>query len=110
MRGGGAERVVSRMANYWAAKNWPTTLLTLFHGHDAPSYALDARVRYHDVRWSKQARLSTAGANALQALKATFHCASAPERRLLLAELDVIVTLRHTLQRMRPDIVISFID
>ena len=44
MRGGGAERVVSHMANYWARKGWPVTVLTLSHGPESPSYALDPRV------------------------------------------------------------------
>jgi GalNAc-alpha-(1->4)-GalNAc-alpha-(1->3)-diNAcBac-PP-undecaprenol alpha-1,4-N-acetyl-D-galactosaminyltransferase len=110
MRGGGAERVLSRMANFWAGKGWPITVLTLYHGPESPSYALDPRVRHHDMRFSKQARHPIPNAGALRALKPTFDRCSAPERRRLLFDLDLIVALRHALQRARPDVVISFID
>jgi GalNAc-alpha-(1->4)-GalNAc-alpha-(1->3)-diNAcBac-PP-undecaprenol alpha-1,4-N-acetyl-D-galactosaminyltransferase len=110
LRGGGAERVLSRMANYWAGKGWPITVLTLYHGPASPSYALDPRVRHHDMRFSKQARHPLPDAGALRALKATFDCCSVPERRTLLFDLHLIVALRHAIQRARPDVVISFID
>jgi glycosyltransferase involved in cell wall biosynthesis len=110
MRGGGAERVLSRMANYWAEKGWPITVLTLFHGPESPSYALDPRVRHHDMRFSKRARHPIPNAGVLRALKATFDRCSPPERRTLLFDLDLIVALRHALQRTKPDVVISFID
>ena len=110
MRGGGAERVLSRMANYWARKGWPVSLLTLYHGPESPSYALHTRVSHHDLRFSKQARHPIPNAGALRALKATFDRCSAPERRTLLLDLDLIVALRHAIQRARPDVVISFID
>jgi glycosyltransferase involved in cell wall biosynthesis len=110
MHGGGAERVVSLMANYWAGKGWPVTVLTLHHGPESLSYALDPRVKHQDMRFLKHVRHPIPNSSALLALKATFDRCSAPERRTLLADLDLIVALRSALQRTRPDVVISLID
>lgn len=42
--GGGAERVMSVMANYWIAKGWRVTLLTYEDGGVPPAYDLDKAV------------------------------------------------------------------
>jgi GalNAc-alpha-(1->4)-GalNAc-alpha-(1->3)-diNAcBac-PP-undecaprenol alpha-1,4-N-acetyl-D-galactosaminyltransferase len=110
MRGGGSERVLSRMANYWADKGWSVTVLTLYHGPQSPSYALHPLVRHHDMRFSMNGRHPIPSARALRALKATFDCSTPPERRTLLADLNLIAALRHAVERTRPDVVISFID
>jgi GalNAc-alpha-(1->4)-GalNAc-alpha-(1->3)-diNAcBac-PP-undecaprenol alpha-1,4-N-acetyl-D-galactosaminyltransferase len=43
---GGAERVISRMANYWAAKSWEINLLSFDGGTEPPFYELDSQISH----------------------------------------------------------------
>jgi GalNAc-alpha-(1->4)-GalNAc-alpha-(1->3)-diNAcBac-PP-undecaprenol alpha-1,4-N-acetyl-D-galactosaminyltransferase len=110
MRGGGSERVVSHMANYWARKGWAIAIVTTSHGAEPPCYPLDPRVVHHDMRFSRAARQPIPNAPALSALKDIFDECSAPERRRLLRELDLVVALRQAIVASRPQVVISFIN
>lgn len=110
LRGGGAERVVSNMANYWIRKGWPVTVLTITHGHESPSYHLDPQVVHYDMGFSRKPRPAIPNAAALRALKAIFDDCSPPERRTLIPELDLIVALRQAIIKTRPQVVISFIN
>ncbi len=47
---GGAERVMSIMANYWVVKGWNITLFTFDNGNKAPFYELDSRVHHSPLR------------------------------------------------------------
>src|SRR5262245_11669671 len=110
MRGGGSERVVSHMANYWARRGWPITILTISHGHDAPSYRLDPRVVHRDMKFARAERRPIPSAPALRALKGIFDACSPPERRRLLVELGLVAALRREIAASRPEVVISFIN
>src|SRR5689334_505180 len=84
---GGAERVLSTMANYWAKKGWSITILTFDDGSAQPFYALDPAVRYRPLA------IAGASGSVAQAIRQNL-------RRLLV--------LRFALRQLAPELVISF--
>jgi glycosyltransferase involved in cell wall biosynthesis len=110
MRGGGSERVVSHMANYWARKGWSVTIITVAHGSQPPSYQLDPRVTHREMQFSRAASHPIPDAPTLHALKDVFDAGTPFERRRLLVELHLVVALRRALVATRPQVVISFIS
>jgi glycosyltransferase involved in cell wall biosynthesis len=88
LAGGGAERQLSDMANYWAAKDWKVILCTWSGPELADFYPLHSRVRrvHLDVETAPVAILPRARANLKRVLKL---------RKLLLAS--------------RPDALLSFV-
>ena len=44
LRGGGAERVITLMANHWVAKGWRVTLMTYDDGSEEPTYHVHSAV------------------------------------------------------------------
>ena len=81
LRGGGAERVVSNMANYWASKGWPVTVLTVAHGRELPCYQLDPQVVHRDMMFYRDALHPVPNAGLLRDLKEIFDDCSPVERR-----------------------------
>jgi glycosyltransferase involved in cell wall biosynthesis len=77
------------MANYWACKGWHITMLTLDDGSASPCYDLDSRV--HHIP------LDIAGDSINQVVGC-------------LNNLRRIHRLRHTLHKISPDVVVSFVD
>jgi GalNAc-alpha-(1->4)-GalNAc-alpha-(1->3)-diNAcBac-PP-undecaprenol alpha-1,4-N-acetyl-D-galactosaminyltransferase len=86
---GGAERVMTVMANYWAARAWHVTLLTLDDGTAAPFYDVDYRVRHSPLG------LAGNSGNRAYGLRNNVRRVSG---------------LRRAIRNSRPDAVISFID
>lgn len=85
---GGAERVMTIMANYWVAKGWEVTLLT-FDENTIPQYHLDSRVSHIPLGIAKDSP------NIIIALGNNF-------KRIL--------TLRFAITDSNPDVVISFLS
>lgn len=89
MGGGGAERVLSDMARYWVKRGHSVTLAT-WSGPDHPDfYALDPRV--------ERRHLSVPATRANPVSRA-------------LSNLARVRRLRATVRRLRPDVVLSFLD
>jgi glycosyltransferase involved in cell wall biosynthesis len=87
LQGGGAERQLSDMANYWAAKGWQVNLATWSGPEVADFYALDFRIR-----------------------RLTFESGSKDATRAsrIRANLGRVARLRKSLVAARPDAVLSF--
>jgi GalNAc-alpha-(1->4)-GalNAc-alpha-(1->3)-diNAcBac-PP-undecaprenol alpha-1,4-N-acetyl-D-galactosaminyltransferase len=86
---GGAERVMSIMANYWATKGWKVTILTFDDGSEEPFYSLDRRI-------------------SLQALGIEDQNGYKISVSSLQSNLKRIQTLKQAIVASRPDVVISF--
>jgi GalNAc-alpha-(1->4)-GalNAc-alpha-(1->3)-diNAcBac-PP-undecaprenol alpha-1,4-N-acetyl-D-galactosaminyltransferase len=86
---GGAERVLSRMANHWAQQGWRIRLLTLDDGRDRPFYELHPAVLHSPLGTARSSR----------------HCIQGLVRNVWRLQV-----LRAAIRRSAPDVVISFID
>lgn len=86
---GGAEKVLSVLANSWSERGWPITLLTLDNGMEPPFFPLNPAIKHVALG------LPAGENNGLKALYRNL-------RRVLL--------LRRALRRITPEAVISFID
>ena len=86
---GGAERVMSRMANYWAENGWEITLLTFDDGVEPPFYPLDPRVVHRPLGIAK---------NSPHPLVGIWH------------NFISVRSLRAAAIESKPDVVISFMD
>lgn len=86
---GGAERIASIMANYWAKRGEDVSIITLAEQDVRPVYDLDGRVAVHN--------LGLTGASSNIAEKV---CGNV--RR--------VMALRQCIKGTRPDVVVSFMD
>jgi GalNAc-alpha-(1->4)-GalNAc-alpha-(1->3)-diNAcBac-PP-undecaprenol alpha-1,4-N-acetyl-D-galactosaminyltransferase len=86
---GGAERVMSIIANYWAAKGWQITILTFDDGSEPPFYNLNKRIDYRPLG------IENREGYQISALKDNF-------RRIKI--------LKQAIVASRPDVVISFVN
>jgi glycosyltransferase involved in cell wall biosynthesis len=89
LQGGGAERVMTNMANYWAAKQWKITLLTFDDGAIPPFYKLDRGVRHLPLAVARQSE------NIAKAVRNS---------------VNRVWALRRAISNSQPDAVISFMD
>lgn len=86
---GGAERVISIMANYWSRKGWDVTILSLDNGEIPPFFEIDRSVRHIPLG------LSGDSAGLLMGIW---------------NNLKRVLRLRRAIIRSRPNAVISFVD
>ncbi len=86
---GGAERVMSIIANYWAARDWQVTILSFDDGASSPFYDLDKRVEYRSLGIDNR--------DAFQLIN-------------LGRTLNHIRRLKKAIVASRPDVVVSFVN
>lgn len=89
MRSGGAERVMSKLANYFSSKGHKVTLVTFVPPSEKPFYTLDKRIT--------QLPLNQLNFNESKIIR-------------LKNIVKSIFTLRSTLKKNAPDVVISFME
>ena len=89
LRCGGAERVMTTMANYWAGTGWDITMLTLDDGAAPLFYELDRRVRRVPLAVAQDS------GNPFAALR---------------NNLRRVRELRRSIRQSGPDAVLSFLD
>jgi glycosyltransferase involved in cell wall biosynthesis len=87
LRGGGAARVMTLLANYWSHKGWDISFVTMNHGQAERLYALNQSVAYQDLNYD---RLYAGGFPKLRYARCLIH-------------------LRNMLKATHPDIIISFL-
>jgi GalNAc-alpha-(1->4)-GalNAc-alpha-(1->3)-diNAcBac-PP-undecaprenol alpha-1,4-N-acetyl-D-galactosaminyltransferase len=89
LNSGGAQRVMSTMANYWDAHGESVALITVTGKEHQPFYSLSPGVQWLPLGQARSSRTP-------------IHAVLNNARRLL--------RLRQTIQRSKPDVVISFLD
>ncbi|WP_310490199.1 glycosyltransferase family 4 protein [Chamaesiphon sp. VAR_69_metabat_338] len=87
LSGGGAERVMSILANYWVERGWEVTLMMLVDATQSCFYPLDPRIQL------KSLGLAKSSANWLTAIYHTW---------------QRVMRLRREIIADKPDVVISF--
>jgi GalNAc-alpha-(1->4)-GalNAc-alpha-(1->3)-diNAcBac-PP-undecaprenol alpha-1,4-N-acetyl-D-galactosaminyltransferase len=86
---GGAERVMSIIANYWAARGWQITILSFDDGSSPPFYDLDKRIEYRPLGIGNRGGYQLAGIGR---------------------HIRQIGRLKKAIVASRPDVVISFVN
>ena len=127
LKDGGAERVLTIMANYWASKDWDVTLLTLENHTNSPAYELHPAVRYQPlvtgatsepkpVQFSPQSSdVENSTSNIMDHAKASLKQVAVLResyRRLVryMGDRKRLVLLGKAIKENNPDVIVSFID
>jgi GalNAc-alpha-(1->4)-GalNAc-alpha-(1->3)-diNAcBac-PP-undecaprenol alpha-1,4-N-acetyl-D-galactosaminyltransferase len=109
LSGGGAERVASVMANYWAERGLEISLLTMCGSPLFSQFDLHPKVMRDDLGINPFCR-SIPDQRSLNLLLGTLHSCSQAERNAFIADFNRILAIREAIVRLRPQAVISFID
>ena len=109
LSGGGAERVASAMANYWAERGREISLLTMCGSQHSSHFDLHPKVMRHDLG-VKPFCHSMPDQRSLNLLLGTLHSCSQAELNTFISDFNLILALREAIVNLRPRAVISFID
>ena len=88
--GGGAERVMSIVANYWVDRGWDVTLILLVPPTKPPFYPLDARIKL------KPLGVAGNSANVLAAIGNTWQRISVLRREIIASKPDVVISFMNS--------------
>ncbi len=89
LRAAGAERVLTTLANAWAARGWEVVVVTMEDGSEPPFYPLDPRIQVRPQDLLKDSTSPLSG---------------------VLNNLHRLRVLRRTFRDVKPDVIVSFID
>src|ERR1044072_1798315 len=104
--GGGAERVATTMANYWAAKGREVTILTTSFGGKSPCYDLHPQGTHLDLG-SPQFNSLPTDSQFGAPLVGTINDCSQAERDVLIPQATHILKLRGAISSTSPEVVRS---
>jgi GalNAc-alpha-(1->4)-GalNAc-alpha-(1->3)-diNAcBac-PP-undecaprenol alpha-1,4-N-acetyl-D-galactosaminyltransferase len=90
MGSGGAERVMSIIANYWASHNWEVTLLTLVSQTESPFYQLDPLIKIN------QLGISGDSSNVLEAITNSWQRIKALRAAIIASQANVVISFMDT--------------
>lgn len=107
LSGGGAERVCVNLANAWAERGQPTTIVTISQGSQSPAYAIRSEVARRDLAWPRWAHSEELNAAAIAPVLRGVYDAGCSE---LIEEITIIAMLRYAILETKPDVVVSHID
>lgn len=89
LNSGGAERVLSGLANYWVSKGYHVSIVTMMAPETKPFYFLDSRI--HLIQLDQSQTRSSLFLRLFNIFRRIF-------------------SLRKTLKLLKPDVVVSFVD
>ena len=111
LRGGGSERATVNLANYWAARGWTPTIVTMYHRGKPPAYPLHPGVVHRDLDWElPPAERPAPPPEMLRQVDAALALFSPASRHYLLQHRDVLAVLRQAIVESRPEAVVSMIN
>lgn len=90
LESGGAERVITGLANHYADQGHRVSLVTMAAPHVKPFYQLDARIDLIQLN--------------------IMHLTKQPMLKQFLHRLKLTLKLRSTFKKLKPDLIVSFID
>ncbi len=90
MGSGGAERVMSIVANYWADHGWEVTLLTLVGQSEPSFYTLDPKIHV------QQLGIAGSSANAIEAIGSSWRRIKALRAAIIASQPDVVISFMNT--------------